>query len=492
VIRHSPAALVALLTLVPCAAVGAPAAVTVETARYRIVFEAARAGPVGWRACAPTCAAPGALTTELLADGDAPGGIEVLLADADGGRLVPGPAKIGVAERPDWVEVTLRTGAAEDSGALEQRWLIPRDGYGVDYTATLSGASDVRLTGWRIATGGAFRPPPMPGFSDAYARVRPFALLGGVLDVPEQRPARIDLTRGDWAGVRARFWAVAAGPAAAAEARLPGGDVAELRIQDGRTLSLAVYIGPVEREALAVAGPGLGGLLYAELWAWLRWPARALGRLLDGLLALTGNAGLAIMLLSVVVKVLMTPVTALAERWQADVNRTHARLEPLLAAARANYRGEQRHERVLAAYRTLGVSPLYTMKSLAGYLIQIPVFIAAFAMLGEHFALAGTPWLWIADLSRPDALAPLPFQLPFFGGDFNLLPFLMTGLTVLAAVLHRDPDLTPSLLRAQRRRLYALAALFFVLFYTFPAAMVLYWTANNLLHLIFAHRPRRA
>jgi membrane protein insertase Oxa1/YidC/SpoIIIJ len=63
----------------------------------------------------------------------------------------------------------------------------------------------------------------------------------------------------------------------------------------------------------------------------------------------------------------------------------------------------------------------------------------------------------------------------------------MTGLTLLAAVLHEDSDLTPALLRAQRRRLYGLAGLFFLLFYTFPAGMVLYWTMNNLLHLVTAH-----
>ncbi len=200
-----------------------------------------------------------------------------------------------------------------------------------------------------------------------------------------------------------------------------------------------------------------------------------------------GNVGIAILLLSVVVRVLMSPVTALAERWQADVNRTQARLEPLLAEARANYTGEARHEQILAAYRSLGVSPWFTLKSLAGYLIQIPVFVAAFTMLGENFALAQTPFLWIDDLSRPDALAVLPVTLPFFGGDLNLLPFLMTGLTLLAAVWHEDSDLSPALVRAQRRRLFGLAGLFFLLFYTFPAGMVLYWTMNNLLHIVTAH-----
>ena len=190
------------------------------------------------------------------------------------------------------------------------------------------------------------------------------------------------------------------------------------------------------------------------------------------------------MLLSIVVKLLMYPLTRLAEKWQSQVNQIHARLQPALEQARHGFKGEERHERVLAVYRDQNVHPLYTMKSLFGYLIQIPVFIAAFAMLGENIALAEVSWLWIEDLSRPDALGALPVYLPFFGSDFNVLPVIMTALSFLAAMTHRDDHLTAALLSSQKRRLYCLSILFFVLFYTFQAGMVLYWTTNNLLHLI--------
>ena len=92
------------------------------------------------------------------------------------------------------------------------------------------------------------------------------------------------------------------------------------------------------------------------------------------------------------------------------------------------------------------------MKSLAGFLIQIPVFIAAFDMLGENFGLAGAGFLWIDDLSLPDRLAVLPAVLPFFGGHLNLLPVLMTLFTVLSARLQEDASLSPELLRVQRLR----------------------------------------
>ncbi|MCK6370421.1 MAG: YidC/Oxa1 family membrane protein insertase, partial [Gammaproteobacteria bacterium] len=72
----------------------------------------------------------------------------------------------------------------------------------------------------------------------------------------------------------------------------------------------------------------------------------------------------------------------------------------------------------------------------------------------------------------------------FFGADFNLLPLVMTALTVVSAFVQRDDSLSAELLKKQQRQLYLMAAGFFLLFYTFPAGMVLYWTANNAWHLL--------
>ena len=74
-----------------------------------------------------------------------------------------------------------------------------------------------------FATGSAFRPAPMPGFSSAYAAVRPFELLSGDYRAPDEKPVTAALGDSDWVGLRSRFWVLAAMPSAPAEARLPGG-----------------------------------------------------------------------------------------------------------------------------------------------------------------------------------------------------------------------------------------------------------------------------
>jgi len=339
-------------------------------------------------------------------------------------------------------------------------------------------------------------PEEYPGFGDLYSNARAVAIEDGEQrDLAEEGnppdpEAVATLAAGDWAGVRGRFQTVMVRAdvplrifAIEREADRPFLMLKSVDRPDD-AVCLTVYSGPVSRDDLSAAAPELQSMMYAMLWEPLRQLSFGLQWMLDRWQDLVGRAWLAILLLSLSVKLLMAPLIAIAERWQADVNRTKSRLEPELAAIRREYKGEDAHNRTLAVYRKHDVSHFYTFKSLAGFLIQIPIFIAAFDMLGENIRLSGESFLWIEDLAGPDRLAALPFMLPFFGGHLNLLPVVMTLFTVLAARWQEEATLTPALLRAQRLRLYAMAGVFFVLLYTFPAAMVLYWTANNLWHLV--------
>src|SRR5262249_18286056 len=107
------------------------------------------------------------------------------------------------------------------------------------------------------------------------------------------------------------------------------------------------------------------------------------------------------------------------------------------------------------------------------------------------FALHGASFLGIPDLAQPDALIPLPLELPWLGRRLNLLPFIMSGVSLAAAARYEAAALPPDLVRRQRRNLAAVAVLFFILFYAFPAGMVLYWTSTNALQLIVREAYRR-
>jgi len=159
-------------------------------------------------------------------------------------------------------------------------------------------------------------------------------------------------------------------------------------------------------------------------------------------------------------------------------------LEPKLTEIKANFKGEDAHNRIMAAHKELGISPMFTLKPLLATLIQIPVLIAVFNALGEMPQIMGNSFLWIGDLSFPDSVAQFSVTLPLFGSSLNLLPILMTLVSVTSTLLFRNRGAPSSEVKRQKRNLFFMSAAFFVLFYPFPASMVLYWTASNALHIV--------
>jgi YidC/Oxa1 family membrane protein insertase len=373
------------------------------------------------------------------------------------------------------------TAASERLNAAAADQIVIADGKPTDISIAVPDGAAVELV-----SDAGFVPEPLPGFGAMYGDVWPVAIDGDGQHSLENGDHSTDDV---WLGIRSRFYAVLLTNVSVAVATVNVDAINEPRIlllpADGASsITFRLYAGPIEHTTLRAADPVLSKLLYAALWDWLRWLCFGMAWLFTTINGVVGNVGMSIIVLSLTVKVLMTPLTKAADRLQQSVNTTAALLQPELAAIKRDFKGEEAHNRVLATYKKHDVHPLYTMKSLAGFLLQIPIFIAAFDMLGDSFALHQTSFLWMSDLSKPDQWLALPVTLPFFGGHLNLLPCLMTAFTLLTSWLQKDAALTPDLARAQRTRLFWMAGAFFLLFYTFPAGMVLYWTTNNVLALL--------
>lgn len=194
--------------------------------------------------------------------------------------------------------------------------------------------------------------------------------------------------------------------------------------------------------------------------------------------------GLAIIVFSVVLKIVLFPIGILTVRLQRGVSRVQAILVPQLAEIKANYDGEDAHNRIMSAHKVLGVSPFYSLKPLLGVFIQVPVWIAVFNALGEMPQLAGQSFLWIDDLAYPDSFGFIALSLPLFGSKLSVLPVCMVVVMVCSTALFRNRHLATAEVNAQKRNLYLMAAAFFILFYPFPAVMVMYWTLANMLQTV--------
>ncbi len=239
------------------------------------------------------------------------------------------------------------------------------------------------------------------------------------------------------------------------------------------------------KSELAYVKPEFDAIRYSHLWGWLASLSKGVEWVLAGIQRnLVNNWGWAIVVLALLIKILLFPVSHMTARFQQQVNRYRAILEPRISEIKKNYDGEQAHVRIMAAHKDLGISPFYSLKPMLGTLVQIPVFIAIFNALGEMHQLNNQAFLWIDNLAYPDSVARFPFAIPLLGFNLSLLPIMMTAFNILSALHMQDRFSSPDSLRKDRYKLYLMAAAFFVLFYPFPAAMVLYWMTTNMLHIV--------
>jgi YidC/Oxa1 family membrane protein insertase len=116
-------------------------------------------------------------------------------------------------------------------------------------------------------------------------------------------------------------------------------------------------------------------------------------------------------------------------------------------------------------------------------LVQLPIFVALFYLLGQAFELRDAGFLWMETLAEPDRLFPFGVDFPFFGSHFNLLPVLMTAANVISIKVSQPPVEKEGKGYKNTLFLFFVAIAFFLLFYSFPSGMVLYWTIANLLQL---------
>jgi membrane protein insertase Oxa1/YidC/SpoIIIJ len=174
------------------------------------------------------------------------------------------------------------------------------------------------------------------------------------------------------------------------------------------------------------------------------------------------NPGMQLILFSVLLNLALAPLYRQMERRSAATRAIRQRVASEVARMKRHFRGRERYFYIRAVYRNYRYHPISELLGSADLLIQIIVFCTVFHFLSGLDALAGRTFGPIADLARPDGLL----------AGVNLLPLLMTAINAASVYYYVEE-------RSKRLQTWALAALFLVLLYRSPAALVIYWTTNN-------------
>jgi YidC/Oxa1 family membrane protein insertase len=223
------------------------------------------------------------------------------------------------------------------------------------------------------------------------------------------------------------------------------------------TVDMRLYAGPQEQEKMAQLAPGLD--LTVD-YGWLTVIATPLFWVLSAIQKWVGNWGVAIILLTVIIKLIFYPLSAASYRSMAKMRVIAPKLQKLKEQF-----GDDRqrmNQAMIEMYKTEKINPLGGCLPI---LVQIPVFIALYWVLLASVELRNAPFFgWIKDLSAQD---------PYY-----ILPVLMGATMIIQTWLNPTP---PDPVQAKVMKI--MPVVFSVFFFFFPAGLVLYWLVNNILSI---------
>lgn len=221
--------------------------------------------------------------------------------------------------------------------------------------------------------------------------------------------------------------------------------------------STQLYVGPKEYRRLAAAAEALD--LTVD-YGWLTIISRPLFIVLEWIHSVVGNWGVAIIMVTLLIKLVFYKLSETSFRSMARMRKVHPRMK----AIKERYGDDRQamNQAMMKLYKEEKINPLGGCLPI---LVQIPVFIALYWVLLESVELRHAPFmLWINDLSSPD---------PFF-----VLPLLM-GISMFVQQKLNPAPLDP----IQQRIMMALPFVFTIFFAFFPSGLVLYWVVNNVLSI---------
>lgn len=239
------------------------------------------------------------------------------------------------------------------------------------------------------------------------------------------------------------------------------------------------YIGPKKLSALKDLADHKVDVMQLGIMGGI---GKILLKMLNTIHSLIPNYGLAIIILTFIIKLIFWPITHKGMKGM----RRMQELQPEMNAIKEKYKDDkQKQQQAMAAmWKKHKINPLGGCLPL---LVQIPVFIALFTVLRSAIELRFSEFLWIKNLSEPEHLFNLGFSIPFLGEYFNLLPVLM------AVTMFLQQKMTPSTGDAQQQKMMAvfMPIMIFVMLYNFPSGLILYWTTNQIATIVGQAVSRR-
>ncbi|HEX2534481.1 MAG TPA: membrane protein insertase YidC [Chitinophagaceae bacterium] len=246
------------------------------------------------------------------------------------------------------------------------------------------------------------------------------------------------------------------------------------------TIPMGLYYGPTDYQILKQYGNDMEDMvnLGSGMFAFVKWINRWIVIPVFNLFStFTSNYGIVILLLTLFIRLLISPLTYTSYLSGAKMKVLRPEIEKLKAKHGNDQQAMQMDQMKL--FREAGVNPL---GGCIPALLQIPIFFALYSFFNSSVALRGEPFLWADDLSQYDSIANLPFSIPFYGDHVSLFTItaVLTSFLISLYSMSMTPDQSNPVLKYMP---YVFPFILLFVFNRLPAGLTWYYTVSNIITL---------
>ncbi|MBI9107148.1 MAG: membrane protein insertase YidC [Spirochaetales bacterium] len=218
----------------------------------------------------------------------------------------------------------------------------------------------------------------------------------------------------------------------------------------------------------------------SSILGWLEW---LLQKGLSLVYKAIPNYGIAIILLTIVIKVLLFPLTKKSTQSTARMSALAPKMEELKAQFKDQ--PDKLNKAMGEMYKKEGVSP---MGGCLPMLVQFPFFIAMYGLLNKYFEFRGAVFIpgWITDLAAPESIYHFAAKLPLLNwSDIRLLPILFVGSQMFSSKIMQSSQVSTAGNQSTMKMMtYAMPIMFFFILYNAPSGLLVYWICSNIFTLL--------
>ena len=217
--------------------------------------------------------------------------------------------------------------------------------------------------------------------------------------------------------------------------------------------------------------------------SWLGWLEWLLQKGLSLVFRFIPNYGIAIIILTIFIKVVLFPLTRKSTQSTARMSA----LAPQMEELKAQYKDQpdKLNKAMSELYKKEGVSP---MGGCLPMLIQFPFFIAMYGLLNKYFEFRGAVFIpgWITDLSSPESIFNFGFTIPLVNwSDIRLLPILFVGSQIFSTkIMQSNQTSAAGNQSTMKMMMYGMPIMFFFILYNAPSGLLVYWICSNIFSML--------